>query len=173
MERVLILGSPGAGKSTFARRLAELSGLPVVHLDQHYWLPGWTEPDGDVWHDTVKELLTRPRWIIDGDYGGTLDMRLRDADTVFFLDLPRWLCITRVLKRISTSYGRTRPDLADGCPERFDWEFLKYVWNYPRKRRPGLVARLGTFKGQMLTFRKRREIERYLLNARQRLPHAP
>ena len=162
MERVLIVGSPGAGKSTFARQLAARSGLPVVHLDQHYWLDGWIEPDADAWHETIKQLLAQPRWIMDGDYGGTLHMRLRDADTVFFLDLPRWLCIMRVLKRISTTYGRTRPDLAEGCPERFDWEFLKYVWNYPYNRRPGLVSKLGTFKGQILTFRANRDIERYL-----------
>ncbi len=162
MERVLILGSPGAGKSTFARQLTERSGLPVVHLDQHYWRTGWTEPDADAWHDTIKRLLAQQRWIMDGDYGGTLDMRLRDADTVFFLDLPRWLCIMRVLRRIVTTYGRTRPDLAEGCPERFDWEFLKYVWNYPYNRRPGLVAKLGAFKGQILTFRTSRELDRYL-----------
>ena len=70
--------------------------------------------------------------------------------------------VKRVLKRISTTYGRTRPDLAEGCPERFDWEFLKYVWNYPYNRRPALVAKLGTFKGQILTFRASRDMERYL-----------
>ena len=166
MERVLILGSPGAGKSTFARRLAERSGLPLVHLDQHYWQTGWIEPDPDAWHETIKRLLTQPRWIMDGDYGGTLDMRLREADAVFFLDMPRWLCILRVLKRVATTYGRTRPDLAEGCPERFDWEFLKYVWSYPYKRRPGLVAKLGRFKGQILAFRTSREIERYLSESR-------
>jgi adenylate kinase family enzyme len=116
MQRVLIIGSPGAGKSTFARRLAASTALPVVHLDQHYWLAGWTEPDADTWHETIKQLLAQPRWIMDGDYGGTLDMRLRDADTVFFLDLPRWLCIMRVLKRITTTYGRTRPDLQMDAP---------------------------------------------------------
>lgn len=173
MQRVLILGSPGAGKSTFSHRLAARCGLHVVHLDQHYWQPGWREPDADVWHETIKRLLAQPRWIMDGDYGGTLDMRLREADTVFFLDLPRWLCIMRVLKRIRTTYGRTRPDLADGCPERFDWEFMKYVWNYPSNRRPGLVAKLETFEGQVLTFRKSREIESYLLNALPPQPRAP
>jgi adenylate kinase family enzyme len=89
-------------------------------------------------------------------------MRLREADTVFFLDLPRWLCIMRVLKRIVMSYGRTRPDMADGCPERFDWEFLQYVWNYPHNRRTGLVAKLETFKGQLVTFRASGEIKSYL-----------
>ena len=172
MQRVLILGSPGAGKSTFSHRLAARCGLPVVHLDQHYWQPGWTEPDPDAWHDKIQQLLAQPRWIMDGDYGGTLDMRLHNADAVFLLDLPRWLCIIRVMKRISMGYGRTRPDLADGCPERFDWAFLKYVWNYPNNRRPGLAAKLEIFKGQVVIFRNRREIESYL-NARPSPPRVP
>lgn len=164
MERVLILGSPGAGKSTFARRLAERSGLPLIHLDQHFWRPGWVEPPPDDWQRIVERLAQQPHWIMDGDYSRTLDTRLQRADVAFVLDTPRWLNMTRVLKRVLATYGRTRPDLAEGCPERFDWAFLQYVWNYPRKLRPRIVAKLETYSGKVITFRSSREANAYLAN---------
>ena len=162
MERVLILGSPGAGKTTFARRLAEHSGLPLVHLDKHFWQPGWVESSPDEWQRTVERLVQQPRWIMDGDYSRTLGLRLQRADTAFLLDTPRWLNMTRVMRRVAIGYGRTRPDLADGCPERLDWEFLQYVWNYPRKLRPRIAAMLEEYGGKVVTFRSSREIDKYL-----------
>jgi len=168
MERVLVLGSPGAGKSTFARRLAERSGLPLIHLDKYFWRPGWVEPPPDEWQRTIEKLLQEPRWIMDGDYSRTLGLRLQRADTTFLLDTPRWLNTARVMRRIISGYGRTRPDLADNCPERLDWEFLKYVWNYPQKLRPRIANMLEEHRGTVITFRNSREVEMYL--ARQ-APH--
>lgn len=162
MERVLVLGSPGAGKSTFARRLAEQTGLPLVHLDRHFWRAGWKEPHPDEWRRQVEELANGPRWIMDGDYSRTLDIRLPRADTAFLLDTPRWLNLMRVLKRVLKGYGRTRPDLADGCPERLDWEFLRYVWSYPHKLGPRVAAMLEGYQGEVITLRTRRDIENYL-----------
>jgi adenylate kinase family enzyme len=162
MERVLVLGSPGAGKSTFARRLAERSGLPLIHLDKHFWRPGWVEPAPEEWQRTVEKLAQQPRWIMDGDYSRTLGTRLRRADTTFLLDTPRSINVTRVLRRVATGYGRTRPDLADGCPERLDWEFLQYVWNYPRKLRPRIAAMLEEYGGEVITFRSSADIEVFL-----------
>ena len=170
MERVLVVGSPGAGKSTFARRLAERTGLPLVHLDQHYWQPGWTEPGKEEWRGKVRQLAEQPRWIMDGDYGSTLDMRLSRADTVFFLDFPRWLCLSRVLKRIATSYGRVRPDLAAGCPEQFDFSFLKFVCNYPRDRRPALIERLAYYEGTLHTFIDDRSVDACIASLREVSP---
>ena len=86
MERVLVIGCGGSGKTTFARRLAERSGLPLIHLDRLHWRPGWRATPQEAWRATVKEIVARERWIIEGHYGGTLDLRLPACDTVVFLD---------------------------------------------------------------------------------------
>jgi adenylate kinase family enzyme len=162
MQRVLVIGCSGAGKSVFARKLGEATGLPVVHLDQIYWRAGWNEPDSSEWRQAAIKLVREPRWIQDGNYGSTLDMRLSYADTVFFFDTPRWTNLTGVLRRIWQHYGQTRPDLADGCPERIDWSFLKYVWTFNHKQRPRTVASLRAFNGTLVTFRSRVEADTYL-----------
>src|SRR5262245_33490600 len=99
MKRALVIGSGGSGKTTFAARLATLTGLPLIHLDSHYWLPYWQKRSNDEWLAIVRELLAHDRWIIDGNYGGTLEERLAACDTVFLLDMPRMQCIARVLRR--------------------------------------------------------------------------
>ena len=146
-RRCLVIGSGGAGKTTFARLLADRTGLPVVHLDALYWSSGWQPKPGEEWRDVVDELVRRPRWIMDGNYGGTLDARLAAADTVYFLDTPRWICLTRVLRRWWRYRGVSRPSMPDGCPERITWGFLAWIWSYPRRRRPGILARLAELEG--------------------------
>ena len=142
MERVLVLGSPGSGKSTFARQLAAILGLPVFHLDQIHWNPGWVATPVEQFQEVQRALVWRERWIIDGDYGATLEVRLAAADTVIVLDLPRAVCAWRIVKRVlmyGRGAGRARPDLAPDCHERFSGEFLefvRYVSRYPRDRRP-------------------------------------
>jgi adenylate kinase family enzyme len=146
VKRVLIIGSGGAGKTTFAKELAARTGLPLVHLDQLFWHPGWVPtPDPD-WDRLVAELCAGERWIMDGNYGRTLPVRLAAADTVVFLDLPRIVCTWRVLKRQLRYFGRTRPDSAPGCPERLTWEFVWWVWTYPRRRRPDILRRLEALR---------------------------
>ena len=93
MRRVAIIGSSGAGKSTLARRLGERTGLPVVHLDEHFWRPGWVETSRGEWRAVQTALCAQDAWIMDGNYSGTLDVRLARADTVVFLDLPRRVTI--------------------------------------------------------------------------------
>jgi adenylate kinase family enzyme len=158
MNRVLVVGCAGAGKSTFARRLAGISGLPVIHLDRHYWQPGWVETDKVQWASRVETLIAQPAWIMDGNYGGTLAARLSRADTVIHLDMPRALCLWRVLKRTTLKHGRTRDDMTEDCPERFDWPFLQYVWRYRRDHRPILLDALRGFDGTHVTFRAPAEI---------------
>jgi adenylate kinase family enzyme len=143
LQRVLIIGSGGSGKSVFARELAEILGLPVVHLDAHHWRPNWIAPAADEWKRTIESLCAEPRWIMDGNYGGTMDSRLACSDTVIFLDLPRSVCLWRVLKRQLKYAGRTRPEMAPGCPERFSLEFISWIWSYRKRRRPGVLARLA------------------------------
>src|SRR5687767_2595929 len=124
MKRVLVIGPGGAGKSTFAKRLGELLGIEVKHLDRLYWRAGWQESAKDEWLDKVKELASEESWIMDGNYGGTLEVRVRRSDTIVFLDLPRLLCLWRITKRRFLYSGRSRPDMAEGCTERLNWEFV-------------------------------------------------
>ena len=93
MRRVLLIGSGGAGKSTLARRIAARTGLPLIHLDALYWKPGWVETPAAPWRETVAGLLQRDTWVMDGNYGGTLDLRLAACDTAIFLDLPPRICL--------------------------------------------------------------------------------
>ncbi len=165
MKRVLIIGSPGAGKSTLACQLAERAGIPLVHLDRLYWKPGWVEPDKLAWRDTVKQLVQADSWIIDGHYTSTLDLRLGAADTVLLLDFPRWICLFRVLDRVLRTWGRTRQDMGSGCQERLDWEFLWFIWNFPTQHLPTAKEMLKTFPGRVIIFRHPREAQRFLLSA--------
>src|SRR5688572_4725457 len=96
MRRVLIIGSAGAGKSTLAQQLGAIVGLPVIHLDAHYWNAGWKETPQEEWKQRVAELLRRDAWIMDGNYGSTLRERVEAADTVILLDLSRVRCLYRV-----------------------------------------------------------------------------
>ncbi len=135
-----MIGSAGAGKSTFAVTLGQLLKLPVFHLDKLFWKPGWIPAQKNGWRRTQQALVAKERWIIDGNYDSTLDIRFARADTVFHLDFPRRMCLWRVGKRIVTGLGRTRPDMAPGCPERIDFPFLKWVWRFRRDVRPNIVA---------------------------------
>ena len=162
MLKVLVIGSPGSGKSVFSLRLGEITGLPVIHLDQHFWRPGWVEPSNDEWDEQLEELLGRERWIIDGNYSRTMDRRLKYCDTVIFLDFPRYRCTWRVFKR---SIGVTgRPDLAAGCEEKMDVGFLKWTWSYPKRSRPRVLKRLAAAGEEISvsTLTTSREVEKFL-----------
>lgn len=153
MKRVLIVGCPGAGKSTLAKQLAKVTGLPLVHLDKLYWLPGWQRPDSATWQKTIEGLVSRRAWIMDGNYSGTLEQRLASADTLIHLDYPTWLCLCRVIRRTIGGLGRNRDDeLAPGCPERFDWSFLRFVINYRNDQRERDLARMAGFPGRVFRF---------------------
>ncbi|HJU72243.1 MAG TPA: DNA topology modulation protein [Gemmatimonadaceae bacterium] len=142
MKRVLIIGAGGSGKTTLARRLAERTGLPLIHLDSIYWRSGWQATPPDEWQAKVAELIAGDSWIMDGNYGGTMDVRMEAADTVIFLDMSRVRSLTRIIRRGLRYYGRERPDLPAGCPERLTWEFVVWVWTYPKRRRGGILRRL-------------------------------
>jgi adenylate kinase family enzyme len=164
MRRVMVIGSGGAGKSTFALRLGALLGLPVIHLDAQYWGPGWVEPPKDAWRRKVEELVCDDEWVVDGNYSGTLDVRLAACDTVIFLDLPRVVCIWRVLKRLVTYRNGRRPDMAEGCREKLNFDFLLWIWNYPSRTRPKVVKLLkeNSENKRVVRLRSRSEVEEFL-----------
>lgn len=145
-ERLLILGCGGSGKSTFSRRLSDATGLDLYHLDSLYWKPNWNHTPADEWEATVRELIAKDSWIIDGSYFGTLDLRLEHADAVIFFDLPRLVCIWRVFKRrLQNLRGTNRPGMPEGCPERIYFSFLKWVWRYRKTHRPQVAEKLRRF----------------------------
>lgn len=168
MQRVLVIGSPGAGKSTGSRRLAKALDLPLIHLDRHYWQPGWEPTPPEPWGAKVRQLMSEPRWVIDGNYTGTLDVRLAAADTVIFLDFSTALCLSRVLRRTLANLGRERPhELPPGCPERFDRAFLFYVLRFRRNVRMKIVERLAGFEGTTYRFASPGELEQFLASRQQ------
>lgn len=143
MQRVLVIGISGAGKSTLSRALAARTGLPLIHLDKEYWQPGWKETPRAEWRPKVSALAARERWIMDGNFDSSLDLRLSRADTLIWFDYPTLLCLWRALKRVAGSYGEVRPDLAPGCPERIDVDFLRYIWRFNRVQRPRIQQQIA------------------------------
>jgi adenylate kinase family enzyme len=163
-QKVMILGSGGAGKSTLAKKLGERLNLPVYHLDAIFWQPNWVEPVQENWLEAHDELCKRETWIIDGNYGSVMEQRFSAADTIVFLDFPAWLCILRALKRRLIFNGRTRPDMAQNCPEKIDLEFLQWIWTYPRTRRPKILQTIEKLKSTKNTFvlRSPREVSEFI-----------
>ena len=164
MKKILVIGSGGSGKSTVATRLGALLNLEVSHLDKLFWRPGWVRPEPEDWLQTVNDLTDRDSWIVDGNYSRTLEVRFRKCDTIVFLDLSRWLCLWRIMKRALRYRNANRPDMAEGCPEKIDLEFVSWVWNYPRWTRPKVVRLLGE-QGEgkeIVWLRSRGEVEKFL-----------
>ncbi len=164
MKRVLVIGPGGAGKSTFARQLGEALNIKVNHLDVAYWRSGWSKPAEDGWLQTVSQLVSGDSWILDGNFGGTLELRLKHCDTIVFLDMPRLLCLWRVVKRRLLYRNRSRPDMAEGCNEKLDLEFVLWVWNYARRSRPKVIKLLREqAEGkEVVWLRSRREVRSFL-----------
>jgi adenylate kinase family enzyme len=164
MQRVLVIGPGGAGKSTFARRLAQITGLPLVHLDALHWRAGWVQPERSEWEATVERLIAQPRWILDGHFGATLERRLAACDTVVYLDLPPLLCLWRVLKRRIANRGRAREGMAPGCIEKLDASFLGWILSFRSTRRAPLLERLARLRPDQraVILRRRREVQAFL-----------
>ncbi|MCR8656636.1 DNA topology modulation protein [Paenibacillus endoradicis] len=140
--KIMIIGSPGSGKSTFSRKLGDALNLPVYHLDLYFWQPGWVQTPVDEWTVFNEDLVMHDKWIIDGYYGKTLDIRMQAADVIILFDLSPWITTYRVIKRRIQYHGKSRPDLNEGCPESLDWELVKYSWNFRKNRIPGIIERL-------------------------------
>lgn len=169
MDRVAIVGCGGAGKSALARQVGAITGIPVIHLDQHYWAPGWVPTPNAVWVERQRALLDGPRWIADGNYGGTLELRAGLADTIVFVDLPRRVCVTRAMRRVRSPILQ-----APGCPQKVDLEFLRWIWSFPRETRPRVLALLGRHAPttDVVHLRSSTEVRRFLSRLRRDSPAA-
>jgi adenylate kinase family enzyme len=151
VERVVILGPGGAGKSVLAAEISKQTGLAVVYLDRIFWREGWTRAPAEEAAREFRAAIAGDHWILDGNF--LWDDRIGDderfdrADTVVFLDLPRRTCFWRVFRRLVRDRRRRRSDLPDGCNEGFDLDLLRWIWAYPRTDRPRvleLLDRLGS-----------------------------
>jgi len=163
-KRIMVVGSPGSGKSTFSRKLAEISGLPLIHLDKEFWNDGWIETPRVEWVKKQRSLLEGAEWIVDGNYGGTMDIRLEKADTIICFKLSRAVCLLSYFKRVITNIGKVRPDMPEGCPEKFDFEFMKYIWDFPNKSGQKNINRLDEIKDkQIMVFKNRRQAKQFLI----------
>lgn len=176
MGKILLIGSGGSGKSTLALRLGRALGIEVSHLDALLWKPGWVLAGREEQIAIQREIIARDRWIIDGNFGGTLSLRIAAADTILLLDLPPLLCVRRVIMRRLRGRGRTRPDMAQGCPEhlrltRTDREFLARVWNFRRNSLPGILPLLqGKREGaRVITLRSPAAVERFIAEVERNL----
>jgi adenylate kinase family enzyme len=150
MKRVLVIGPCGSGKSTLARELAPRMGLPLTHMDQLGWQAGWVETEKAQLNARLAEVVAQDAWLIEGNYGSTLAPRLERADTVIYLDFPIRLCVWRLAKRIVTHRGTSRPDMPEGCPERFDPAFFWYVMNWNSGPRLRTEAKLAGYTGKLV-----------------------
>jgi adenylate kinase family enzyme len=164
MKRILVIGPGGAGKSTLARRMGERLGLPVVHLDAMYWRAGWTKAPEDEWAREVARLIGDDAWVMDGNYSGTLDLRIPAADTIVFLDFPRLVCLWRVVKRRLRFHGHARPEMHPECPERLTWQFIDWIWNYRRLQRPRVLERLRAVADEkrIVVLQSQRDAEQFV-----------
>lgn len=146
MKKIIVAGvSAGVGKSTFASKLAKKLEIPVHHLDTYYWQSGWIERDTEEFRKDQQQLVKRETWIIEGNYSSSMGIRLAEADTFIYLELPLRVCIYRALKRWVVNYGKTRPDMADGCVEKMDKEFIKFILTTYTDRKQEMRQRATDF----------------------------
>ena len=168
MQRIMIIGCGGAGKSTLARKLGEMLDLPVVHLDKLFWKPGWVEMEREEFDALIQAELKKEKWIMDGNFNRTLPERIRYCDTIIYLDFSRIACLMGVLKRIITTYGTVRPDMGEGCPERIDLDFLKWVWNFNKNKRESYYKMLNEVENvETIVLKNRRAVRLFLKSLKQ------
>jgi adenylate kinase family enzyme len=161
----MIIGCGGSGKSTLARKLGEKMNIPVIHLDKLFWRSGWKSVSKEEFYDLLHNEVIKDTWIIDGNFNRTLQDRLNKCDTVIYLDFSRVTCLLGAIKRVISNYGKTRPDMGENCPEKFDLEFLKWIWNFNKIHRNKYYEMLKNAKDKnVIVLHKRSEEKKFLAN---------
>ena len=163
MERVIIIGCGGAGKSTLARQLGEKTGLPVVHLDQLWWKPDWKHISREEFDQIVAEEADKPQWIMDGNFDRTMELRISKCDTVIYLDFNRIVCLLSWIKRVIQNWGHARTDMAEGCAEWFNPEMARWIWNFNNNNRERNYRLLnGAEHAETIVLKNRRAVKKFL-----------
>lgn len=164
MKKIIIIGSGGAGKSTLSRKLYNITGIEIVHLDKLFWQRGWVSITTEELAEKIKEIVLRDSWIIDGNYKSTMEMRMEAADTIIYLDFPTIVSLWGIFKRWIMYSGKKRPDITEGCNEKIDWEFFSWVLTYRRRNRKKLLAMLDKYSENRSVFilRSRREADDFV-----------
>jgi len=161
VQRVVVLGMGGAGKSVLARRLGAAWALPVLHLDAVFWGPGWRPTPPEVWWEVVAGLAAGERWVIEGAYPEVAEVALPRAQLAVLLDLPRRVTLPRLLRRPLRRSDRNRGDLPRGLGHLVDRDNLSWAWQWPERERPAVVAALDAFPGDVVVLASRRAIRRW------------
>lgn len=166
MKKIILLGSSGAGKSTFAKKLSNKINIEVFHLDKLLWKSNWEVTDKNYQIQVQEKIIEKDSWIIDGNYSGTLNMRIDASDTIIFFDINRWICIYHVIKRYFKYKGTTRPDMHKDCPEKLDINFLKFIWHYPKKQKIQVEKKLVSVANskKIIIFKNKKQVNNFLEN---------
>ncbi len=174
MDRILIIGNAGSGKTTFAKALARDLQLPIVHLDKLYWTGTWEHLRREEFDIALQAELEKPQWIIDGNFNRTIPHRLQYCDTVFFFDLPTLSCLAGITKRVLQNYGKSREDMGGDCKEYFDRQKLslyRNVLTFHKQHRKHYYSLLsGAKNANVIVFKSHRQAKAFLENCKPGVP---
>ena len=158
MKKVIVIGCPGSGKSTFSKALHNNTGIPLYHLDMMYWNSDKTTVEKSMFLERLSAVLEQDEWIIDGNYGSTMELRMAACDTVIFLDYPLDVCLDGIRER----RGKPRSDMPWIETEE-DAEFIEFIKNFNTKQKPQILALLEKYSSKnIFVFTSREEADAFL-----------
>lgn len=163
-KKIIVIGCPGSGKSYFSIELAKILKIPLYHLDELYWMEGWVNRPKEEFRSIVNKIMENPEWIIDGNYGGTLEERFSKCELAYFLDLPTSVCLESEKNR----RGNTRYGFPSFLEEKEDKEFIRFIENFPNEGRIKILSLIEKYDNvKVITFKSREEVNKYLENLKQ------
>lgn len=165
MQKIIVIGNAGSGKTTFSKALAEKTNLPLVHLDKIFWCGKWRHISKEKFDEILGKELKKDSWIIDGNFNRTFPRRLKYCDTVFYFDLPVISCLWGSTVRVIQNYGNTRDDMGSYCPEKFDkhkLELYKSILKFNKQHRERYYKLLSEQKDKkVIIFRTRKDVKKF------------